>query len=152
MYARLRGEHGPQAFSGATGAAPPTIRQMICRSPLECFVGRSGEDLPPRRRGLPAVSASMTMEAMKPPRRARTTVSLFGNFGTHNLGNEYTLQAIIHNVRKYLPQAAVNCICTSPREVTASYDVPAFPISDRLIKSPAGKEWHVLNGAVARFL
>ena len=94
----------------------------------------------------------MTMEPVKPPRRARTTVSLFGNFGTHNLGNEYTLQAIIHNVRKYLPQAAVNCICTSPREVTASYDVPAFPISDRLIKSPAGKEWHVLNGAVARFL
>ena len=39
----------------------------------------------------------MTMDAVKPPPRARTTVSLFGNFGTHNLGNEYTLQAIIHN-------------------------------------------------------
>jgi len=28
VYARLRGEHGPQRSVGATGAAPPTIRQM----------------------------------------------------------------------------------------------------------------------------
>src|SRR3989449_6050010 len=152
VYARLRGEPGPQASSGATGAAPPTIRQMICRSPLECLVGRSGEHLPPRRRGLPAVSARMTMEAMKPPRRAHTTISLFGNFGTHNLGNEYTLQAIIHNVHKYLPHAKVNCICTSPREVTASHQVPAFPISDRLVKAPAGEERRGGNGALAELI
>ena len=94
----------------------------------------------------------MTMDTVKPPRRARTTVSLFGNFGTHNLGNEYTLQAIIHNVHKYLPQAKVNCICTSPREVTASHEVPAFPISDRLVKAPAGEERRGGNGAVAKFI
>src|SRR5207245_11597990 len=120
---------------GASGAGRPTILQMVCRSPLECSVGRSGERPRPGRRGLPAVAASMTMEAMKPPRRAHTTISLFGNFGTHTLGNEYTLQAIIHNVHKYLPHAKVNCICTSPREVTASHQVPAFPISDRLVKA-----------------
>src|SRR2546428_11822802 len=85
---------------------------------------------------------------MKPPRRAHTTTSLFGNFGTHNLGSEYTLQAIIHNVHKYLPHAKVNCICTSPREVTASHQVPAFPISDRLVKAPAGEERRGGNGAV----
>ena len=93
----------------------------------------------------------MTMHAVKPPRRERTTVSLFGNFGTHNLGNEYTLQATIHNVHKYLPEAKVSCICTSPREVTASYEVPAFPISDRLVKASAGEKRRGGNGAVAKF-
>ena len=31
-----------------------------------------------------------------------STVNIFGNFGTQNLGNECTLQAVIHNVRQYL--------------------------------------------------
>jgi polysaccharide pyruvyl transferase WcaK-like protein len=111
--------------------APPTIRQMIGRA-------------------LARATYRRTIAAVKPPRRGRTTVSLFGNFGTHNLGNEYTLQAIIHNVRKYLPDAEVNCICTSPREVTASHKVPAFPISDRLVKSAAGRR--ASGGAVAKFI
>jgi len=90
------------------------------------------------------------LDAVKPAPRARTTVSLFGNFGTHNLGNEYTLQAIIHNVRKHLPEADVSCICTSPGQVMASHDVPAFPISDRLVKSAPGNGGG--GGAVARLL
>jgi polysaccharide pyruvyl transferase WcaK-like protein len=100
---------------------------------------------------LPAGTASMTLHVVKPPRRARATVSLFGNFGTHNLGNEYTLQATIHNVHKYLPQAEVSCICTSPREVTASHEVPAFPISDRLVKVSTGEERRGWKSAVAKF-
>ena len=61
----------------------------------------------------------------------RTTVSFFGNFGTQNLGNEYTLQAIIHNVHKYLPDAQVNCICTNPEDASARHHIPAFLISYR---------------------
>jgi len=44
----------------------------------------------------------------------KKTVTFFGNFGTQNLGNEYTLQAILQNVRKVLPEAAFNCVCTDP--------------------------------------
>jgi polysaccharide pyruvyl transferase WcaK-like protein len=64
----------------------------------------------------------------------RTTISFFGNFGTQNLGNEYTLRAIIHNVRKYLPDAEVNCICTDPEDASARHNVPAFLISYRYDK------------------
>jgi polysaccharide pyruvyl transferase WcaK-like protein len=64
----------------------------------------------------------------------RTTISFFGNFGTQNLGNEYTLQAIIHNVRKYLPDAKVNCICTDPEDASTRHDVPASLISYRYDK------------------
>jgi len=63
-----------------------------------------------------------------------TTISFFGNFGTQNLGNEYTLQAIIHNVHKYLPDAKVNCICTDPEDVSARHGVSASLISYRYDK------------------
>ncbi len=103
-----------------------------------------------RKGGLPAAPANMTLDAVKPPSPAHATVSLFGNFGNHNLGNEYTLQATIHNIHKYLPQAKVTCICTRPREVTASHEVPAFPISDRLIKASASEKRRGGNGVVAK--
>jgi polysaccharide pyruvyl transferase WcaK-like protein len=63
---------------------------------------------------------------MKPP-----TVTFFGNFGTHNLGNECTLQAIIQNVRTYLPGAKVNCVCPDPQETSRAHGISAFPMSYR---------------------
>jgi hypothetical protein len=50
------------------------------------------------------------------PRRATTkrkTLTFFGNFGSQNLGNECTLQAIIQNARTYLPATELNCVCTN---------------------------------------
>jgi polysaccharide pyruvyl transferase WcaK-like protein len=41
-------------------------------------------------------------------------IVLFGNFGTGNLGNDATLQAILHNLRQYFPKAVFSCICTDP--------------------------------------
>jgi len=58
-------------------------------------------------------------------------ISLFGNFGTHNLGNECTLQAVIHNVRKHLPDVPTDCICSDPEDVSARYNIPAIPIYSR---------------------
>ena len=80
----------------------------------------------------------------------RTTISFFGNFGTQNLGNEYTLQAIIHNVRKYLPDAAVNCICTDPKDASARHDIPASPISYRYDKAYRSRVRR--DTAIARWL
>jgi polysaccharide pyruvyl transferase WcaK-like protein len=64
------------------------------------------------------------------------TITFFGNFGTQNLGNEYTLKAILQNVRKLLPDARVNCICPDPRDAAARYGIPAFPMSyERAVRS-----------------
>src|SRR5216684_3179897 len=59
-----------------------------------------------------------------PPPEARITITLF-------MFQEMTLQAIIHNVHKYLPDAQVNCICTNPEDASARHDILAFLISYR---------------------
>jgi polysaccharide pyruvyl transferase WcaK-like protein len=65
-------------------------------------------------------------------------ISLFGNFGTLNIGNECTLQAILHNIRRFLPEADVQCICSIPEDVQARHQIPAFPMSRRSTRmSPA---------------
>jgi polysaccharide pyruvyl transferase WcaK-like protein len=57
-------------------------------------------------------------------------LALFGMFGVGNLGNECTLQAMLHNVHRFLPDAQVCCICAGPDDTTLSYHVPAFPIRE----------------------
>jgi polysaccharide pyruvyl transferase WcaK-like protein len=66
-------------------------------------------------------------------------ISLFGVFGAGNLGNECTLQALLYNLRKQLPGAKINCICTGPGEVAATYGIDAVPIKEgaRKGKGPA---------------
>ena len=63
----------------------------------------------------------------------RKTVALFGMFGVGNLGNECTLQAILLNLRRFLPNAQVRCICGGPHETALSCNVPAFAIRDMLL-------------------
>lgn len=64
-------------------------------------------------------------------------ITFFGNFGTRNLGNECTLQAIIENARRYLPNASLNCICTKPEDTSQMHGIPAFPISSRFGRAVA---------------
>jgi polysaccharide pyruvyl transferase WcaK-like protein len=59
------------------------------------------------------------------------TLTFLGNFGTHNLGNECTLQSIIQNARKYLPGATLRCICPGPEDASSRYNIPAFRMSYR---------------------
>lgn len=62
---------------------------------------------------------------MKPkPKR----IAFYGLFGQKNLGNECTLQAIIYNARRYLPDAEVKCICTGAEDTSARHKIPAFPM------------------------
>lgn len=58
------------------------------------------------------------------------TIALFGMFGVGNLGNECTLQAILANIHRFLPNAQVRCICGGPNETALSCNVPAFAIRD----------------------
>ncbi|MFL5313295.1 MAG: polysaccharide pyruvyl transferase family protein [Myxococcales bacterium] len=63
---------------------------------------------------------------MTPP-----AITLFGNFGTQNLGNEYTLQAIVENLRRIVPGARINCVCPEPRDAAARHGISAFLMSYR---------------------
>jgi len=70
-------------------------------------------------------------------------ISLFGNFGSLNLGNECTLQAIIHHIRRLSPGADIECICTNPEDVSSRHGVPAIPMSRRLAGTlPEGSRKH----------
>ena len=57
-------------------------------------------------------------------------IFLFGMFGVGNLGNEATLQAMLYNVRRFLPNAEVSCICAGPEAAAKDYSIPAYSIRD----------------------
>jgi polysaccharide pyruvyl transferase WcaK-like protein len=60
----------------------------------------------------------------------RPKIALFGAFGIGNLGNECTLQALIYNIRKYVPQAEISCICWGPEETQSAYNIPSSLIKE----------------------
>ena len=62
-------------------------------------------------------------------------ISLFGNFGSSNIGNECTLQAIICNIYTLVSKAEIECICPNPSDVSARHNVSAFRISRRIARS-----------------
>jgi polysaccharide pyruvyl transferase WcaK-like protein len=55
-------------------------------------------------------------------------ISFFGLFGQQNIGNDCTLQAILDNLPRYLPDAEVLCICSGQKEVSARHKIPTFPM------------------------
>jgi len=62
------------------------------------------------------------------PDATRQRIALFGTFGTGNLGNEATLQAVLYNLRSHLPNAEISCICSGPQNTESQYNIPAVPI------------------------
>lgn len=60
----------------------------------------------------------------------RPIIALFGAFGVGNLGNECTLQALLHNIRKRVPNAEIRCICPGPDEVQLAYNIRATAIEE----------------------
>jgi polysaccharide pyruvyl transferase WcaK-like protein len=69
-------------------------------------------------------------------------IALFGVFGVGNLGNECTLQALLYNIRKYVPSAEVSCICSDPQETQSAYNIPASLIKEMPLspmKNPAAR-------------
>src|SRR5215813_6135642 len=74
----------------------------------------------------PQSCACVYTSSMKPRK-----IAFYGLFGHQNWGNECTLQAILFNVRRYLPDAEVRCFCTGPDDTSLRHNVAAFPISSR---------------------
>jgi polysaccharide pyruvyl transferase WcaK-like protein len=64
----------------------------------------------------------------------RRKVMLFGVFGAGNLGNECTLQALLWNLGRYLPNAEITCICSEPDETASTYSISAVPIREVVFK------------------
>jgi polysaccharide pyruvyl transferase WcaK-like protein len=58
----------------------------------------------------------------------RRKIALFGNFGTGNLGNEATLDAMLYNLRRCAPKAEISCICPRPEDTASKHNIPCFPI------------------------
>jgi polysaccharide pyruvyl transferase WcaK-like protein len=72
---------------------------------------------------------------MKERGKRRTSIAFFGHFDSTNFGNESTLQAILHHLRCYQPDAEVTCISTGPEAAAATHQVKAIPISDTFVKA-----------------
>jgi len=70
---------------------------------------------------------------MKIHEKKRTKIAFFGHFDSTNFGNESTLQAILHHLRCYQPDAEVTCISTGPGALDATHQVEFIPISDSLL-------------------
>lgn len=60
----------------------------------------------------------------------RRRIALFGAFGVGNLGNECTLQALLHNIRTYVPDAEISCICPGPEATQSDYKVSSSLIQE----------------------
>lgn len=67
--------------------------------------------------------------------KKRTRVAIFGHFDGSNFGNECTLQAFLHHLRCYRPDAQITCISSGPEATVANHQIEAIPISENLFKS-----------------
>src|SRR5574340_532246 len=67
-------------------------------------------------------------------KRGRRKIAFFGSFGRKNFGNEATLQAMLWNLQRLVPEAEFTCLCTGPEGVAADYKIAAVPIRDYVVK------------------
>jgi polysaccharide pyruvyl transferase WcaK-like protein len=73
---------------------------------------------------------------MKVRETSARKIALFGHFDATNLGNESTIQAVLHHLRRYQPEAEIACISTGPKEaIAASHQIEVIPISQQFVKS-----------------
>lgn len=52
---------------------------------------------------------------------------LFGVFGTGNLGNDSSLEAMLAHIRKHQPSANITCVCGDPKFVRERYGIETLP-------------------------
>jgi polysaccharide pyruvyl transferase WcaK-like protein len=62
-------------------------------------------------------------------------VALFGNFGSTNLGNEASLQAMLYHLRRFRTESEIVCICPNPGQASRMHHVRAVPIAGTWIRS-----------------
>lgn len=53
---------------------------------------------------------------------------LFGHFGVNNFGNDSTMEAMLHNIKKLQPSAEVTCVCTGPKVIAERFGIQTLPV------------------------
>ncbi|WP_245420508.1 MULTISPECIES: polysaccharide pyruvyl transferase family protein [unclassified Mesorhizobium] len=61
-------------------------------------------------------------------RRTPQKIALFGLFGSGNLGNEGSLEAMVEFLRRERPDAELSCICREPEVVKKTFTIETLPI------------------------
>lgn len=56
-------------------------------------------------------------------------IAICGLFGQRNIGNDCTLDAVIHNIHRHLPGTAITCICSGPDDIASRHGISVFPFS-----------------------
>ena len=69
----------------------------------------------------PRVTTLNTSGSTKQPKK----IAFFGHFGGFNWGNESCLQAMLCHLRRVVPNAEFNCICSDPSTVAMTYGIAA---------------------------
>lgn len=72
-------------------------------------------------------------------------IALLGNFGSGNLGNDCTLEAMLLNVRRRLPSAQICIICPSPEQTALTFHLPAFCIRHASLPAIKNRLLHFLS-------
>lgn len=87
---------------------------------------------------------------LSPAPARKIKIALFGIFGIQNLGNECTLQSVLHNIRKRLPDAEIYGITFKPDDTLHRHGLPAVPVSHQNFAGVVrrGGFW----GGLAKFL
>jgi O-antigen/teichoic acid export membrane protein/polysaccharide pyruvyl transferase WcaK-like protein len=94
------------------------------RNIVDPLVRRSGN-----KNSMPATEQKSTSLGHPVPLSSkRSKIALYGIFGVENIGNEYTLQAMLYNVRLGAPEAEVYSICYGPQDTESLHGLPALPV------------------------
>lgn len=72
-----------------------------------------------------------TKESLPQTATRKSKIAFFGIFGIQNLGNECTLQAILYNARKRLPDKDLYAISFAPDDTSCRHHVVAVAVSQQ---------------------
>jgi polysaccharide pyruvyl transferase WcaK-like protein len=89
---------------------------------------------------------------LSPTKVEHPKIAFFGIFGVENLGNECTLQAILHNAREWLPGGTFYGISYQPEDTSRRHKVAAVPIPARYDQSRASRAPVPRSGGLGRLL
>jgi polysaccharide pyruvyl transferase WcaK-like protein len=70
-------------------------------------------------------ASAAAMQKMTGVRARFRKIGVFGNFGSGNLGNEGSLQAMMNFLEEVAPDAKITCICPGPEAIRRKYGVTA---------------------------
>jgi polysaccharide pyruvyl transferase WcaK-like protein len=56
-------------------------------------------------------------------------IVLYGHFGSGNVGNDSTLEAMLYNIQKVQPTTIITCICSGPQIIAKRFKINTLPIN-----------------------